>query len=187
VRPEQAIDARRRASTHKVAAVTKVVKLLGRTGAPITRASVSQLAGVPRSFTYENVEARQLIGAAQTRSQLRAEGRAEGVTAQQEASWRERALNAEDHILGLRREISTQRRLVSDLTGQLREPDGTWSERDRDRLREANEVLLSERHQLLRERDELRRRLAAARANIARLNAERVVELFPDGPGKAMP
>jgi len=186
VRPDQAIDARRRASTDKVAAVTKVVNLLGRTGVPITRASVSKLAGVSRSFTYENVEARQLIDAAQTRSQVRAEGRAERATAQQEASWRERALNAEDHILGLRREIATQRRLVSDLTGQLREPDGTWIERDRDRLRETNDVLLSERHQLLRERDELRRQLAGARANVARLNAARVVELFPEGPGKAL-
>lgn len=80
--------------------------------------------------------------------------------------------------------MASQRRLVSDLTGRLREPDGTWIERERDRLRDANEVLLSERHQLVRERDELRRRLDGARANVSRLNARRVVELFPDGPGK---
>lgn len=183
-RPEQAIEARKRDSVDKVAAVDKVVNLLGRTGAPITRAAVAQLAGVSRSFTYENEEVRQLIDAAQIRSQARAEGRAGNLTAQQEASWRERALNAEDHIVGLRREVASQRRLVSDLLGQLREPDGTWIERDRDRLRDANEVLLSERHQLVRERDELRRRLDGARANVSRLNARRVVELFPDGPGK---
>ena len=104
------------------------------------------------------------------------------MTAQQEASWRERALNAEDHVRDLRREVATQRRLISDLTGQLREPDGTWIERDRDRLREANELLLVERNNLLRERSELQRRLGGARANVSRLNAQRVTELYPDGP-----
>ena len=39
-RPERAIDARKQASTAKMAAVSKVVKLLGRSGAPITRADV---------------------------------------------------------------------------------------------------------------------------------------------------
>ncbi|MGH9022695.1 MAG: DUF6262 family protein, partial [Acidimicrobiia bacterium] len=64
-RPERAIDARRREATTKVAAVEKAVKLLGRTGAPITRAAVSHLAGVSRSFTYENDQARSIIAAAQ--------------------------------------------------------------------------------------------------------------------------
>lgn len=185
-RPERAIDTRRRDSADKLAAVGKVIKLLGRTGAPITRASISQLAGVSRSFTYENEDARELIEAAQNRSQVRTKSRIDTLTSQQEASWRERALNAEDHVVALRREVATQRRLVSDLTGQLREPDGTWITRDRDRLREANEVLLAERHQLVRERDELRRRLDGARANVSRLHARRVVELFPDGPGNAV-
>jgi hypothetical protein len=54
-----------------------------------------------------------------------AEGRIEKRTAQEEASWRERALNAEDEIRNLRREVATRRQLVGDLLGQLREPDGT--------------------------------------------------------------
>lgn len=185
-RPDGAIDARKRDSADKVAAVTKVVTLLGRAGAPLTRATIARLAGVSRSFTYENEDARRLIAAAQARSQLRADGRSEASTAQQEASWRERALNAENHVVELRREVATQRRLVSDLSGRLREPDGTWIERDRDRLREANDVLQSRCQQLVRERDELQRRLDGARANVSRLNQRRVVELFPDGPGKAV-
>lgn len=79
-----------------------------------------------------------------------------------------------------------QRRLISELTGQLREPDGTWIARDRERLRESNELLLVERNDLLRERNELQRRLGGARANVSRLNAQRVAELYPDGPGKPM-
>jgi chromosome segregation ATPase len=184
-RPERAIDARRREATTKVASVAKAVKLLGRTGAPISRATVSQLAGVSRSFTYENQEARAIIAAAQARTQARAEARPETLSAQQEASWRERALNAEEEVRKLRQELMTQRRLVSDLMGQLREPDGTWVEQDRDRLRNENEVLCSERNQVLRERNELQRRLDGARANVSRLSERNVTELFPDGHGRS--
>jgi len=169
--------------TAKVAAVSKVVKLLGRSGAPITRAAISQLAGVSRSFTYESDDARAIIAAAQTRRQARADGSIATITAQQEASWRERALNAEDRTRELSREIATQRRLVSDLTGQLREPDGTWIEHDRNRLRHENQTLLLERNQLATERAELQRRLDGARANVSRLNEQRVTQLFPNGPG----
>ena len=43
---------------------------------------VAQLAGVSRSFTYENSAANSMIAEAQTRTQARAEGRIEGRTAQ---------------------------------------------------------------------------------------------------------
>jgi len=109
------------------------------------------------------------------------------LTAQQEASWRERALNAEDEVRKLRHEVSNQRRLVGDLMGQLREPDGTWIEDDRDRLRRENEQVLGERNQLLRERDDVQRRLNGARANVSHLNERRVTELFPGGPGSTRP
>lgn len=184
-RPEQAIAARQRASVDKLAAVNKVVGLLGRSGLPVTATAVHRLAGVSRSFVYENDEARALVLAARNRSRAESCGHIEVLTGQQEASWRERALNAEDHVRELRREVASQRRLVSDLTGQLREPDGTWIERDRNRLREANELLLGERNTLLKERNELQRRLEGARANLSRVNAQRVTELFPNGPGKA--
>ena len=181
-RSERAIDARRRAVVLKVTAVEKAIKALGRTGAPLTRMVVAHLAGVSRSFTYENDAANRMIEAAQARSQARAEDRIETTTIQQEASWRERALNAEDEIRNLRRELSTQRQLVGDLLGQLREPDGTWIEQDRNRLRQEHEYLLNERNQLLRERNELQRRLDGARANISHLNERRIQDLFPDGP-----
>jgi hypothetical protein len=165
-----------------VAAIDKAVRALGRTGAPITRVIVAQLAGVSRSFTYENDAANQMIAAAQARTDARAEDRIESRTAQQEASWRERALNAEAEIRNLRRELLTQRQLVGDLLGQLREPDGAWIEEDRNHLRQQNEHLLSERNQLLLERNELQRRLDGARANISRLHERRAQELFPNGP-----
>ena len=141
---------------------------------------MAQFAGVSRSFTYENETARAMITQAQARTQARVADRVETMTAQQEASWRERALNAEDQIRTLRRELTTQRRLVADLMGQLRQPDGTWVEDDRNRLRDQNEQLLAERDRIARERNELQRRLDGARANITHLNAQRVTDLFPD-------
>ncbi|MDV7246629.1 MULTISPECIES: DUF6262 family protein [Rhodococcus] len=181
--PRQAIDARKRDAAVKVAAVQKSVKALGRTGAPITRSAVATLAGVSRSFTYQNETANSIITEAQSTSQARARGHVEVLTAQQEASWRERALNAEDRSRALRRELTVQHQLVADLLGQLRDPDGTWLEHDRNRLRDENERLLVGRNELLVERDELLRKLRGARANVSRLNHDRVKELFPQGPG----
>ena len=68
-RPQRAIDARKHAAASKVVAVGKAVKALGRTGAPVTRVAVAQLAGVSRSFTYENGAANSIIAEVQTRTQ----------------------------------------------------------------------------------------------------------------------
>jgi hypothetical protein len=186
-RPVRAINARQRDSAAKLAAVTKALKVLGRSGVPITRTHVAQLAGVSRSFTYENEHARTMITAAQTRSQAHANEHIAAISDQQEASWRERALNAEHHARELRAELITQRRLVSDLTGQLREADGTWIQHDRDRLRRENDTLLLERNQLILECAERQRKLDGARANVSRLNEQRVTMLFPNGPGPTSP
>lgn len=181
--PSQAIEARRRDAAAKLAAVRKAVKTVGRTGAPVTRAGIAALAGVSRSFTYQNETANTLITAAQARTHTRAAGQLQTATAQQEASWRERALNAEDQIRDLNRELAQQRQLAADLFGQLRDPDGTWLAHDRAGLREENQRLLHERNQLLATQRELQRKLDGARANLFHLSSARVTRLFPDGPG----
>jgi len=182
-RPTHAIETRHRDAAAKLAAVRKAVKTLGRTGAPIKRTDITHLAGVSRSFTYQNEDADALIVAAQSRSQTRLVGQLRAVTAQQEASWRERALHAEDRARNLNNELGQQRQLVADLLGQLRDPDGTWLEHERGRLREENERLLFERNQLLAAQQDLHRKLEGARANVTRLTSARVTQLFPDGPG----
>ena len=65
--PAQAIQARRRDTDAKLAAVRTALKTLVRTGAPITRAGIAALAGVSRSFTYQNDIASTLITTAQQR------------------------------------------------------------------------------------------------------------------------
>jgi hypothetical protein len=183
-RPERAIAARRRAAGAETAQVEKAVKALARTGAPISCAGVARLAGVSRSFVYENDQARAVVTAAQARTQAGVAGRIPAATAQQEASWRERALNAEQRARDLQHELTAQRRLTAGLLGQLRQPNGTWLADERNRLQAENGQLLAERNQLARERNDLHRKLDAARANLARLTERRVDELFPHGPGE---
>ena len=86
------------------------------------------------------------------------------MTAQQEASWRERALNSEEQLRKLRQELATQRRL-SDLMGQLKEPGWTWIQHDLHRLRQENDIRRTEPG--FCEWDELQRRLDGARANVS--------------------
>jgi D-mannonate dehydratase len=181
--PSQAIAARQREADAKLAAVRNAIKTLARIGAPVTRAGIAALAGVSRSFTYQNDTANTLITTAQQRSHTRQINLVDAMTAQQEVSWRERALNAEEQIRSLNRELGRQRQLVADLLGQLRDPDGTWLEHDRARLRDENQRLLHERNQLVAAQYELQRKLDGARANVAQLNTARVTQLFPDGPG----
>ncbi|MGH3288412.1 MAG: DUF6262 family protein [Streptosporangiaceae bacterium] len=189
LRPENAIVARRKAAEVKAAAVGKAVKALARTGAPVTSAAVARIAGVSRSFIYENPQARALVTAAQARTQARAAGRIPAAPAQAEASWRERALNAEQRARDLQRELTAQRRVTAGLLGQLRQPDGTWLQEESTRLHAENEHLLDERNQLASERNDLQRKLQAARANLTRLTERQVAGLFPDGPrgSSAMP
>jgi hypothetical protein len=182
-RPEQAIAARHRAAEAKTASVGKAIKTLARTGAPVTCAGVARLAGVSRSFLYENDQARALITTAQARTQARTAGTVPAATSQQEASWRERALNAEQRARDLHHELTAQRHLTAGLLGQLRQPDGTWLADENTRLRQQHEYLLAERNQLARDRNDLHRKLDAARANLARLTEQRVTSLFPHGPG----
>lgn len=181
--PTQAIDARRRDAATKLAAVGKALKTMGRSGAQINRIDIARLAGVSRSFTYQNDDANSLIVAAQSRSQPSATDHHHALSAQQEASWRERALNAEDRARDLARELAHERQLIADLLGQLRDPDGTWLEDDRSRLREENQRLLDERNQLLASQHDLHRQLDGARANVTHLTSARVTQLFPNGPG----
>ncbi len=176
--PTQAIEARRAAARTKEIAVDKAVRLLGRTGAPIERTAIARLAGVSRSFTYENAHARAVVDAAQNRSRNEAHHQISARSTQQDASWRERALNAEDRLVTVKRDLLQQRQLVGDALAQLRDPDGTWLTEERGLLRHENEALLAERNQLIANQNHLQRQLDAARTNATHLKrrlAEREV------------
>ncbi len=100
VRTAAALEARRRATQQKVQQVRDAITELSRGKAPVTYLAVARRAAVSRTFLYENPDARALAGAAMTKTAdasqpIKAQA---GAATQQEANWRERALNAEDAL-----------------------------------------------------------------------------------------
>ncbi|MEV5194735.1 hypothetical protein AB0K86_19790 [Streptomyces clavifer] len=84
---------------------------------------IAQQAGVSATFLYENSDARALVKNAvfDSRSRHDLENRQEHDRI--EATWRERALNAEEDLGRTQEEIPTQRQLIGELTGQIRDFD----------------------------------------------------------------
>jgi hypothetical protein len=142
---------------------------------PVTRRGT---AGVSRTFLYENPEARRLVDDAITASAERRKDDREirQEAAQQEASWRERALNAEDALGGANREILQQRQRIADLMGQIRDLEQTWSQDGLQRLTTENTTLKQRLRKLTEDNHTLDERLKAARSN-ARLLDRRIADL----------
>jgi hypothetical protein len=95
---------------------------------PVTIAAVSRRAGVSRTFLYDNPQARAAVtGAAAQHGTRRAQDLATRDTGQ-EASWRGRALNAEDALKAARAEIIAQRTRIGELLGQVRDLESEWAQ-----------------------------------------------------------
>jgi hypothetical protein len=99
--------ARRRSTQAALGRVEDAISRLRREKLPVTVAGVSRRAGVSRTFLYENSEARSAVAAAiadtdEQRGQALAD-----LEDQQGATWRERALNAEDALKTANAEILT--------------------------------------------------------------------------------
>ena len=85
--------------------------------------------------------------------------------AQLEASWHQRALNAEDALKAAHAEIDTQRERIGILLGQLRDLQTEYTEGTAQRLAEENSTLKQRVRQLTEESRGLEQRLQAARSN----------------------
>ena len=82
---------------------------MSRDGAPITYLAVARRARVSRTFIYQNVQAKALMATAISRAGNRQHDLQASKDAEIEASWKERALNAEDELRIAHAEIRTQR------------------------------------------------------------------------------
>jgi hypothetical protein len=94
------------------------------TAHPVTYPLVAYRAGVSRTFLYENAEARALMTAATSRGRRRSAGHGRD----EDASWRERALNAEEALKAAHAEIRTQRERIGLLLGQIRDLESDYAE-----------------------------------------------------------
>jgi hypothetical protein len=178
-RTAAATDARRQAAQDAVGRVHLALKQIRREKAQPSVAAVARRAAVSRSFIYDNPDARAAVSAAlaevgERRVQLLAE--ADDL---REATWRERALNAEDGLKAAHAEILAQRARIGGLLGQVRDLEAEWTKDAIARISTENTTLKQRVRQLNTDNRTLEERLQAARSNnrfadrrIAQLEAE---------------
>jgi chromosome segregation ATPase len=171
-----ALEARRVTAQAAHQRVHHVLARMRKEKAPITVAAVARRAGVSRTFLYTNPEARTAVADAAAASGLQ---RAADLTAQdteQEATWRERALNAEHALKAAHTEIVTQRTRIGDLLGQVRDLEAEWTKEAIQRITTENTTLKQRVRQLTTDNRTLDERLKAARSNM-RFQDRRLADL----------
>ncbi|MEV7099483.1 hypothetical protein AB0M80_42325 [Amycolatopsis sp. NPDC051045] len=95
---------------------------------------------------------------------------------QREATWRERALNAEDALKTANAEILNQRSRIGELLGQIRDLQAEWTEEAIQRITTENTTLKQRVRQLTADNRTPEERLTAARSNL-RFQDRRVADL----------
>jgi hypothetical protein len=179
-RPIEAIEQRARRSTECERRVRKALNRLTSTGAPFTVENVCALAGVGKTFIYDkrHPELTAAVLTARDASQAVTTTRAEDNSDRAIASWRERTLNAEALAKTLRAAVKDRDTRITNLTGQLYDPDGTHLADENSRLRDLILSLNANLQNAHLEINNLRRSLDAARANVKRERERNVTQLF---------
>ncbi|MFF4229797.1 hypothetical protein [Streptomyces sp. NPDC001820] len=129
-----------------------------------------------RTFLYDHPAARAVVATAMTEA---GERRTQMVTDQdeaREASWRERALNAEDTLKAAHAEILTQRTRIGELLGQVSDLESEWTQEAIQRITTENTTLKRRVRQLTADNRAFDERLKAARSNL-RFQDRRVADL----------
>ena len=164
-RTAAAIQTRRLDTEHELTRVREAITVLRRQKAPITSAALARRAGVSRTFLYENTDARALVADAITHATGQRVRDQIEQDAEQEASWRERALNAENALKAAHTEIRVQRARIAELMGNIRDLEQQWSTEDIQRINTENTTLKQQVRQLSQDTRTLEERLQAARSN----------------------
>ncbi|WP_246143404.1 DUF6262 family protein [Actinacidiphila oryziradicis] len=159
-------DPRHRQTRDKLARVEKAISQLRRERGRLTVRAIAHRADVSASFLYENTDARSLVQAAVAASRSRHDRVAQNKHDQVEASWRERALNAEDQLARTQNEILAQRQRIGELMGQLRDFEQMVPGESVQRLATENTTLKRRVQQLTQEHRTLQERLEGARSNL---------------------
>lgn len=178
-RTAAANQARRQSTQQMLHRVQDAIAVLRRQKAPVSVAAIARRAGVSRTFLYENPDARSLAAAALDLAAGQCAGQQTEHDQKQEASWRERALNAEDALKAAHTEIRTQRDRIAILMGQIRDLEQELAPDAIQRITGENAALKQRVRQLAQDNRTLDERLKAARDNgrfadrrIAKLEAE---------------
>ncbi|MFJ4967146.1 DUF6262 family protein [Streptomyces sp. NPDC088729] len=165
-RTANALKARRRRTEAGLERIQVALEQLLQKRQPITVAAVARHADVSRTFLYEHAEARALVEEATSRAAGRRVQDRQAAHAAMEASWRERALNAEESLKAAQDEILAQREQLGELLGQIRDLQTPWSEADIVRITTENSTLTRRARRAEAEGKSLTTKLAAARDNV---------------------
>ncbi|WP_129773485.1 DUF6262 family protein [Streptomyces sp. L-9-10] len=164
--PAAAIAARRRQTRNKLTQLEKAIAQLRRERRRLNVRAIAERAGVSATFCYENTDARALVQAAVADARHRRDQGAQQEHERIEASWRERALNAEETLTCTQETVFTQRKRIGELMGQLRDVEQTAPSDSAPALRTENASLKRRLDQMTQERRSLQERLEGARSNL---------------------
>jgi chromosome segregation ATPase len=175
-RTAAALAARHRDTQAAIGRVRDTITRLRREKTPISVAVLARRADVSRTFLYTNPEAKTVVAKAirdhgDQRSRLVTEA-----DDSREATWRERALNAEDALKSANAEIFTQRTRIGEHLGRIRDMEAEWSQDAIQRVTTENNTLKQRVRQLTTDNRTLEERLKAARSN-QRFQDRRIADL----------
>jgi chromosome segregation ATPase len=171
-----AIAARQEQTRQKIAQVETAIAQLRRERGRLTVRAIAARAGVSATFLYENSQARTRVQAAIADSRSRHDQSAVETHERIEATWRERALNAEAELTRAQKEIFAQRQRIGELMGRLRDLDQTVPGESVQALVSENTSLKHRVQQLTREHRLLQERLEGSRSNL-RFADKRIADL----------
>jgi uncharacterized membrane-anchored protein YjiN (DUF445 family) len=180
-RPVEMIAGREAAGEECERKVRKALAKLVKTGAPFSVEDVIALSGIGKTFIYDRKRRPKLTDAvlmARDASQALAVQQIDSKTERQMASWRERATAAEALAKQLRDVIKERDARISDLTGQLYDPDGTHLADENAQLRKLITGLNENLRKAQIENQKLRRSLDGSRSNLKHERERNVADLI---------
>jgi chromosome segregation ATPase len=176
VSTDAALAARRRSTEAALVRVRDAIARLCREKTQVSVPAVSRRADVSRTFLYGNPTARATVAAAIAKAGEQRSRILDAQDDEREATWRERALNAEDALKAAHAEILAQRTRIGELLGQVRDLESEWTKEAIARITTENTTLKQRVRQLTADNRTLDERLKAARDNL-RFHDKRIADL----------
>ncbi|WP_244330217.1 DUF6262 family protein [Streptomyces prasinus] len=140
-RTAAALAARRQRTEAALHRVREASARLRREKAQVSVAAVARRADVSCTFLYDNPEARAAVATAMAEAGERRSRTLAEQHDEREATWRERALNAEEALKAAQAEILAQRTRIGELLGQVRDLEAEWTEETIQRIIAENTAL----------------------------------------------
>ena len=175
-RTAAALAARHRDTQAALRRVHEAIARLRREKIPVSAAAVARRAGVSRTFVYTNPDAKTAVAKAVRETADQRRRLLADTDDSREATWRERALNAEDALKGAHAEILAQRAGIGVLLGRIRDLEAEWTQDAVQRITTENATLKQRVRQLSTDNRTLDERLTAARSNL-RFQDRRIADL----------